>query len=131
MGPIALLQPVEAVFMRNGNVRGQGSLALGKDRAVLTDRPTALVGLVCTGKGKKSWEETRVERRLIGQTSVSFPDLKPESSRGRCIQVRDVIPAFTLVEGSFRYEIDLYRGEEKLTGASREFNAQKPEETGK
>ena len=39
MGPIALVQPVEAVFVRDGNVRGQGSLALGEDRAALTDRP--------------------------------------------------------------------------------------------
>ncbi|MBD3867319.1 MAG: hypothetical protein IFK94_04255 [Acidobacteria bacterium] len=130
MGPIALVQPVEAVFVRDGNVRGQGSLALGDDRPALTDRPTALVGLVCTGKGKNRWDNTRVERRLIGDAAVSFPDLMPESSRDRCIQVRDVIPAYTLVEGSFRYEIELYRDDEKLTGSSRIFNATKPEETG-
>ncbi len=123
MGPIALVQPVEAVFVRNGNVRTQGPLALDKDRAVLTDRPTALVGLVCTGKGKGRWDDTRVERRLIGETSVSFPTLVPERSRDRCIQVRDVIPAFSLAEGSFRYEIDLYRGDKKLAESSREFNA--------
>ncbi len=123
MGPIALVQPVEAVFMRDGNVRKQGSLALDKDRAVLIDRPTALVGLVCTGKGNGRWDDTRVERRLIGDTSVAFPPLVPERSRDRCIQVRDIIPAFSLAEGSFRYEIGLYRGDEKLTESSREFNA--------
>ncbi len=130
MGPIALVQPVEAVFVRDGNVRGRGSLALGDDRAAITDRPTALVGLVCTAKGRKRWDDTRVERRLVGNTSVSFPDLEPESSRDRCIQIRDVIPAFALSEGSFRYEIDLYRGDEKLTGSTRDFNAVESEETG-
>jgi len=130
MGPIALVQPVEAVFMRDGNVRGRGSLALGDNRPALTDRPTALVGLVCTGKGRKKWDGTRVERRLIGDASVAFPDLEPESSRDRCIQIRDVIPAFTLSEGSFRYEIDLYRGEKKLTGSSRTFTTVAPREAG-
>ena len=129
IGPIALVQPVEAVFMRNGNVRGQGSLALGAARAALADRPTALVGLVCTGKGKRRWNGTRIVRRLIGDARVSFPDLLPESSRDRCIQVRDVIPASTLVEGSFRYEIDLYRGDMKLTGSYRAFMVQQPEGT--
>jgi hypothetical protein len=59
---------------------------------------------------------------------VSFPDLVPDAGKDRCIQVRDVIPAFSLTAGRFVYEIELYRGDERLTGSNREFHAVAPVE---
>jgi len=122
MGPIAVMQPANAAFLRAGEIRTQG--ALGKDdrELVRTDLPTALIGLVCRSRSKK--QILRVERVLAGETSASFRPMELEFGDERCAQIRDLIPAKTMTAGSFTYEIhilDLERVE--LSSSSLDFIA--------
>ena len=80
--------------------------------------PTALVGYVCRGKGEK--ELLRVERQLVGQSGVTFPPISLEPTGDPCAQVRDMIPAATLGDGTFQYEITVRRGEDSLVRARRQ-----------
>jgi len=121
LGPVTIVQPVHAVFARNGSIRSTGSLALPRGRPLAPDLPAAMVSLVCTEKGHRRWDATRVERRLTGTGDIAFPVLKPDPVKDRCIQVRDVIPAHTLVSGEARYEIVLYREDREVASLSHEF----------
>jgi VWFA-related protein len=122
MGPIAVMQPATAAFLREGKLRSQG--ALGKDDRELarTDLPTALIGLVCRGRSKK--DILRVERVLAGETSASFRPMELEFGEERCAQIRDLIPAGTMTAGEFRYEIHILNRELlELSTSSHEFIA--------
>ena len=70
MGPIAVVQPAEAVFVRGDEQRSTGPLARTEDEFVQPDRPTALVAIVCRDRPRKLAVE--VERRLEGETAVGF-----------------------------------------------------------
>ena len=108
--------------MRDGAIRSAGSLALQEGRLIAPDRPTALVSLVCSEKGRHKWDNTRVERRLTGSTTVSFPSLTPDPKKDRCIQVRDVIPAHALAAGDVEYWIEMYREDRKIAATTRSFS---------
>ena len=62
VSPVVLLQPAQGTFMRGENARGQGALALGDDDPVRTQLPTAIVSVVCRGRGVR--DLVRVERKL-------------------------------------------------------------------
>jgi VWFA-related protein len=122
MGPIAVMQPANAAFLRAGTIRSQG--ALGKDdrERVRIDLPTALIGLVCRSRSKK--EILRVERVLAGETSASFRPMELEFGDERCAQIRDLIPAKTMTAGSFTYEIHILDLDQvELSSSSHEFIA--------
>jgi len=121
LGPIAVVQPQEAVFVRDGAVRSSGSLALQEGRLIAPERPTALVSLVCSEKGRHKWDNTRVERGLTGSTDLSFPSLTPEPKNDRCIQVRDIIPAHVLTAGDVEYWIEMYREDRRIAATTKTF----------
>jgi hypothetical protein len=124
-GPLALLQPTAGAFVRSGNTRTEGSLARSERWPVSTDRPTALMGLVCHGRRHKGL--LRVERTLIGASAVEFPLLEFELGRERCAQVRDLIPAGSLGPGTYRYQMRVLQDGEMLHEAARGFVAAGPE----
>ncbi len=102
-GPLALLQPAAGIFVRQDARRTSGSLARSADEPIDAALPTALMALVCRGRNNKG--PLRVERSLVGQSSVEFPLLEFDPAGDRCVQVRDLIPAGSLVPGSYRYVI--------------------------
>jgi VWFA-related protein len=121
LGPIAVLQPRAAAIVRDGDVRSSGSVAYPGETPLDASQPTALVGLVCGGKGGK--DLLVVERTLIGDSSVDFPPIELLPGEERCAQVRDVIPAETLGPGAYRYEMRVLRDGEVLSEGGRDFLA--------
>jgi hypothetical protein len=108
--PIAIVQPAHGVFVRKGKgddeVRRLGSLGVGED-AVLVDRPTYLISLVC--RGKRVDRELWIERQLIGSTPVSFEVQHWEAAEGeRCVQLRDLVQENQMSWGSYDYEIRVH-----------------------
>jgi VWFA-related protein len=120
VGHVALLQPTGAAFSREGETRSGGSLGCGKAQLLQSDLPMAAVFLTCR-HGKKGGASVRVERRLAGETAVEFQPIELVPSEKRCAQIRDMIPADTMTPGGFTYEIRVWRGDEELASASREF----------
>ena len=106
MGPIAVLQPAAGVFVRDGEVRRSGSLGQADQGLLRGDLETAMIGLVCRGPGVR---ELRIERFLVGDAATEFPPMEIAFGDERCTQVRDLIPAGTMTEGQFSYEIRVCR----------------------
>jgi VWFA-related protein len=130
VGPIAVMQPASAAFLREGELRARG--ALGKDdvEPVRIDLPTAIIGLVCRSKGKNPI--LRIERTLKGEDSADFSPMELEFGEERCAQIRDLIPPGIMTAGEFTYELhilDLERNE--LATASRAFIATEAPASGK
>ncbi|MCZ6697071.1 MAG: hypothetical protein O7A63_11095, partial [Acidobacteria bacterium] len=124
VGPIALLQPVYAAFLRDGETRRKGSLGRVGTEPIRTDLPTALVGLVCRNRSERG--TLSIERRLVGQTLVKFPSIELTPDRERCTIVSDVIPAGTMTSGLFRYELVVSNEEEDVASGIRELAALEP-----
>lgn len=118
-GPIALLQPIAGAFVRAGETRTSGSLARSDTDPVRPDLPVALMGLVCGRRRHKGL--LRVERSLIGATTVEFPLVQFRLEGERCAQVRDLIPAGMLGPGGYRYELRILKDGKVLDEASRDF----------
>jgi hypothetical protein len=121
VSPVVLLQPAQGAFVRGGNARGQGALALGDDDPVKTALPTAVVSVVCRGAALA--DPIRVRRSLRGKSSRDFETLRLPPGEDRCAQVRDIIPAGTLIEGYFRYEMQLLNESGEIASVVREFAA--------
>jgi VWFA-related protein len=121
VGPIALMQPEQGVFLREDEVQNRGARALDAAELARTDRPTALVALVCRGRTGKT--KLRVERALSGDTAVPFEPLELVLDEERCAQIRDVIPKGVMTPGSFDYSVRVLRGEETVASSERSFGA--------
>jgi VWFA-related protein len=122
MGPIVVMQPATAAFLRGGEVRGKGALGKDDSEFARTDLPTALIGLICRSRSKRSI--LRVERVLSGDNSASFRPMELEFGEERCAQIRDLIPAGTMTEGEFIYEIRILDSEMvELSSSSHQFIA--------
>ena len=119
--PIALLQPENGAFLRDDKTRRRGSLAQGENGLTRVERPTALIGLVCHSRKQKG--QLRVERSLIGRSAQTFPPLTFDLEEDRCAQVRDLLPAGSLIPGYYRYEVRVLEDETLLHERSREFYA--------
>jgi VWFA-related protein len=103
IAPIAVLQPTDGAFLRDGKVRHSGSLVIAGDQSARIGRAAAIVGLVCqTGKSQIG---ARVHRVLTGGSETTFPPIEISFKDAPCAQVRDVIPANTLGAGRFTYTI--------------------------
>ena len=119
VGPIAVLQPANGVFLRDGAVRETGSLGRSEDSLLRTDLPTAMIGLVCRGNVKR--KRIRIERSLVGEGTTEFPTIQFED-KDLCTQVRDVIPTRTMTPGTFSYEIRVLAGDVEMASGVREFS---------
>ena len=103
LGPLAMLQPAAATFVRGDQVRSEGSLALAIDEPVRADRPLAFVGLVCRGSRKST--TLAVVRALRGERALELPPLELVLDPESCAQVRDLVPADTLAPGQYTFEM--------------------------
>ena len=124
-GPLALLQPTEGAFVREGRTRTLGSLARTTEEPVQAGLPTALMGLVC--RDRKPRGPLRVERSIVGQAVLDFPPLALDFGSERCVQVRDLIPAGRLRPGGYRYLVRALADDKLVGESSREFTAVGPE----
>lgn len=114
VGPIAVVQPVDQVFVRDGTVRTRGSRAVGDDEAADPDRRAAILGLVCRDR-KGARASMRVERRLVAaEASVEFEPLTLPDDGRRCVQVRDVVEAGALPSGEIQYEVRVFGDDREL-----------------
>jgi VWFA-related protein len=125
LSPLALLQPSEGAFLRDGKLRRSGSLGRTSTEHIEPGLPAAVIGLVCRDKSRKSKKAGIViERRLVGETEAPFTNLELSDSGIRCIQLRDIIKAGTLTEGRFTYELKVTdKTDRELTTATLEFAA--------
>lgn len=121
--PIALMQPVEAAFLRDGAMRPQGAIGRTVNEPVPIDRPTAMITMICRWKGHM--EVVRAERKLTGATSMAFDPIEIDLSSERCALIRDIIPQGVMTEGAFRYEVRVFDGEEQKALGYRVFDAVK------
>ncbi|MCP3980109.1 MAG: hypothetical protein GY716_12455, partial [bacterium] len=126
ISPISLLQPVPGAFLRSGESRPEGSLALEVGELVRGELPSAWVGVVC--RGKKERGPLRVERNLTGESVVPLPPVDLDLSEDRCAQLRDLVPANTLGPGHYRYELRVLEPEgRELSTDVRQFAVAGPE----
>lgn len=104
LAPIGVVQPANAAFLRGGEKRASGNVALGEGDFLRSDQPTAILGLVCRSKDQK--QPLTVERVLEGETPTRFPATTiPFVDTERCAQFRDLIPPGTLGEGRYTYKV--------------------------
>jgi hypothetical protein len=121
---VAVLQPIQAAFVRDGISRAMGALGRREEDSIQTELAVALVCLVCRGTAQKS--ELRIERRLRGKTSLDFNPIRLGPEEGRCAQVRDLIPPGTMTAGWIRYEVRVLTGDTELVTVAREFSTIEP-----
>ncbi len=126
IGPIAMMQPASAVFVRDGEVKTTGAAAHREFLA--PELPTAMISLVCWGQKEK--QPFRVERQLVGSSAAEFPPMDLQPDEQRCAQIRDVIRAGTMTDGEFKYEVHVYRADAQIAEGSRDFVAFDGEDDG-
>jgi VWFA-related protein len=119
LGPIAVSQPMTGGFLRNGQSRTQGAVVVAEDEALRGDSPTAVIALVCRAKDQK--RPLKVVRTLYGESDTPVGTTELDLSTERCGQVLDLIPAYALGAGKYRFVItvtsdgnELARGERTL-----------------
>ncbi len=120
VGPVAVVQPAGAVFVRGDGRRTSGNLALVEEETARRESPTAIIGVVCRSKDGK--HPIRVDRELIGEGSTPLePAVIPYDPEEPCAQFRDLIPPNTLGEGRFRYVVRVSDGAKELARTERVF----------
>ncbi len=103
---VAILQPIQAAFLRDGNSRSRGGIARADEEPIQTGLPTAIICVVC--RGPMQQDVLRVERQLRGSIehpSVDFGVVQLQPGEEACAQVRDLIPPGTMTDGFFEYEV--------------------------
>jgi hypothetical protein len=128
VGPIAILQPISGLFHRKGTTQVKGSVARREGEAVPPDSPTAFVTLVCRGELLKG--RLRAERRLVGESPVSFSPQDLDLEGASCAQIRDMVPAGAMGAGAFRYEVKMLSGEREVASGERKFAVVGPPKPG-
>ena len=88
------------------------------------DLPAAVVSLVC--RGKQATGTVRVERKLTGDSTVSFEPIEIDRKDDECAQTRDLVRAGTLGPGGFVYEVRILAGDKELARAERKFRVDEP-----
>jgi VWFA-related protein len=128
LGPVAVLQPVQAAILRDEQLRNEGAIGIGEGSLARTDRPTALIGILCRAKGNRG--KFRVERKLVGEANsfAPFGPMKLDLGDDRCVQIRDFIPAGSMSTGMFSYEVRVFAKKEEVASTVKRFAAASPDE---
>jgi hypothetical protein len=70
--------------------------------------PLAIVTAACVDGRKDAL--FRVERRIVGETEVSFPSMTLGPDENRCVQIRDLVAAGSLDAGPLTYSVRVLAG---------------------
>jgi hypothetical protein len=122
VGPIAVMQPAAAVYLRDGEVKTSG--AAGHHEVLAPDRPTAAITLICWRE--KLRQPLRIERQLIGADTAQFAPMELRPDEQRCAQIRDVIRAGTMTSGEFTYDVRVFFEGVEVAHGERTFAAFDP-----
>jgi VWFA-related protein len=126
IGSVALLQPADALFLRDEVVKKRGLFIYGEEQPIATDRLTVLITLVCTD-GSREGNPVRIMRSLTGFDATNFPEVEIDlSGDDRCIQVRDLVPAQTITEGVLTYAVRVLDDTGRLSTQEHVFHALAP-----
>jgi hypothetical protein len=79
------------------------------------------MSLVCWQKGTKG--RVVIERKLVGDSAAEFPPIEIDATAETCAPILDQIPAGTMGEGEFVYEVHLKNADLELAVGERRFNA--------
>jgi hypothetical protein len=120
LSPLALVQPSAGGFVRDGQTRTAGSLAVLPELGPDAGRPLALLGLACRGRKEKGG--LVVERVLSGEEDYPFPAIPLEVAQEECAQFRDAVPAGTLGKGTYRYRVRIVSEGEELASRTVTFS---------
>jgi len=113
----ALAQPQRGGIVLDGKVKRSGIIVRGDGNPVDPRASVAFVTAACVeGQDDAVY---RAERRLVGESEVSFAPMTLSPDEGRCVQIRDLVAANSLGAGRMTYFVRIVSGDEEV--ASQEF----------
>ena len=114
VGPLGVMQPAEALFVRQDSSRRLGPVDHGAQPVVQAARSTVMLSLACRGAIEgRMYVRGSLARQSSNGTwrtyafSKDLRSLEPEPQDGLCVQIRDRVPADRLSLGTSRYEVRL------------------------
>jgi len=119
VGPIAVMQPEAAVYLRGGEVKLKG--AAGYRELLKPSLPTVMITLICWDKDED--RPLRIDRELIGESTAEFQPMQIQPDETRCAQIRDVIRADTMTDGEFTYRVRVFTRNAEVAVADRKIVA--------
>jgi hypothetical protein len=105
----ALAQPQSGGIVLDGEARDSGIVVRGPGNPVDPGAPLAIVTAACID-GRKD-EIFHVDRRIVGETEVSFPPMALGPDNNRCVQIRDLVAAGSLGAGELTYVVRVRSGD--------------------
>jgi hypothetical protein len=96
-----LAQPHHGGIVRDSEAKASGIIVRGAGNPVDPRAPVAFVTAACIDGPKDA--VFRAERRIVGETEVSFRPMKLGPEDGRCVQIRDLVAAGSLGAGRLTY----------------------------
>jgi hypothetical protein len=116
----ALAQPQHGGIVQDGAVKESGIIVRGEGNPVDPRAPVALVTAACLDRASDA--ALRAERRLVGETEVSFAPMMLSADKGQCVQIRDLVAANSLGAGRMTYFVRILSGDEELVSEELAFD---------
>jgi hypothetical protein len=109
LSPPALAQPQRGGIVQDGKVRESGIVVRGAGNPVDPRVSAAFVTAACLDGTKGA--VLRADRRIVGETEVSFASMDLLPDGGRCVQIRDLVAAGSLGAGRLNYVVRILSGD--------------------
>jgi hypothetical protein len=116
----ALAQPQHGGIVLDGEVTASGIVVRGAGNPVDPRAPVAIVTAACI-EGRKD-TLFRAERRIVGETEVSFAPMELGPDEGRCVQIRDLVAAGSLGAGRLTYFVRILSGDAAIASQELAFD---------
>jgi len=116
----ALAQPQRGGIVLDGAVKAKGIVVRGDGNPVDPRASVAFVTAVCV----EGTSDTvlRAERRIVGQTEVSFDPTELGPEEGRCVQIRDLVAAGSFGAGRLTYFVRVLSGDAEIASQELSFD---------
>jgi hypothetical protein len=108
----ALAQPQHGGIVLNGTVKASGIVVRGAGNSVDPRASVAFVTAACV-EGKRD-AALRAERRIVGETEVSFAPMELRPDGSRCVQIRDLVVAGSFGAGRMTYFVRVVSGDAEV-----------------
>jgi hypothetical protein len=116
----ALAQPQRGGIVLDGKAEASGIVIRGAGIPVDPRAPLAIVTAACVKRPKGA--VLRAERRLVGQTEVSFPPMELRPDEGECVQIRDLVATGSLGAGRLTYFVSILSGDDAVASQELAFD---------